>query len=46
MGGSLEIYGFNGLVEGQLNFNLSEAEKRDKKEKVKEDKKDKGKKKK
>ena len=44
--GSREIYGFNGLVEGQLNLNLSEAEKQEKKEKVKKDKKDKGKKKK
>jgi urease subunit beta len=44
--GSREIYGFNGLVESQLNLNLSEAEKQEKKEKVKKDKKDKGKKKK
>ncbi|HEY9866097.1 MAG TPA: urease subunit beta [Candidatus Obscuribacterales bacterium] len=46
MGGSLEIYGFNGLVEGQLNLNLPQENKKDKKEKVKTDKKDKGKKKK
>lgn len=44
MGGSLEIYGFNGLVEGQLETVPSEAS--DKKSKKEKDKTKKGKKKK
>ena len=44
--GSREIYGFNGLIEGQLTLNLPEEDKKEKKEKAKKDKKEKGKKKK
>lgn len=46
MAGSREIYGFNGLVEGQLTLSLPDEDKTEKKEKGKKDKKEKGKKKK